>query len=140
MLEMFLDLLIAPLQSRTTLIIFVVVLIVSVFVGVAGGAPQCGLIALFLIIQFVPVFQRREPRLDLVELRGADDVLVAGRKNGSNLLLRLLDAVRSLWVRGECFGQSSRLLFLLGLKLFEESHKGVRIVSGFVHVLQTEIV
>src|SRR5436305_11318997 len=41
---------------------------------------------------------------------------------------------------GKSLGQRARLLFLLRLKFLKEGHKGVRIITRLVHVLQAKII
>src|SRR5271163_5024664 len=108
---------------------------------VAGrGAAQAGLAPIFLVNHFVTVFDGRKPRFYVVKLRGRNDVLRARRKNGRNLLLRRRNAIRSLRVRSECFGDCARLLLFFGLNLFKEADEGLRVVSRLIHVLQPQIV
>src|SRR5947209_6098192 len=129
-------LLIATLQSWTIIVLFI-----SIFaVTVAGSAAKRGLVAVFLVINLVAVFNGREARFHLVEFRGAHNVLLTRRKNGCNLFLRFLNAVGRLRVRCKSFGQSAGLLLLLRLQLFKESHKSVGIITGLVHILQAQVI
>src|SRR5579872_7350689 len=85
---------VAPLQRRTVVIAFRI----ARFVGGVRSTPQAGLAGVFVVEHFVLVFDRRQPRLDFVKLGRGYDILLLGRENLSNLLLRLLDPVWSLRV------------------------------------------
>ena len=84
------------------------------------------------------ILRRRD--FDQVEFRRRDDVFIARRKNRGDFLLRLLHAVRSRRVRGENLGDASRVAAFFRFDLLKEAHEGVRIVPGFVHVLEAEVV
>src|SRR5438309_7755036 len=126
----------APFQSRT------IIAAIVLATGLAGarGAPQTGLVAVFLINHFATVLKGRQTSLHIVKLRGRDNVLLTRRQNPGDLFLRLGDAIRCLRVGRKSLGQGSGLLLFLGLNLFEEADEGVGVVSRFVHVLQSQIV
>src|SRR5215469_2878670 len=73
----------------------------------------------------------------LVELAGVDNVLIVRRQHSANFFLRAADAVlvHGMTVKGA--GYEVRVLALAGDPL-KEIHKGLRIVSGRVFILDTQ--
>src|SRR5256712_4904308 len=79
-----------------------------------------------------------EAGLHGVKFRSRDDVFLASWENAGNFFLRVLDALGRGRVRRKNLGNGAGTALLIGLDAFEESHIGVRIVTGFIHVLDAE--
>src|SRR5262252_6124288 len=96
--------------------------------------------AVFLIINLPAVLQLRQTTLHFLELRSVNLVTGPSGQELLDLVLRLLDAVRRRWVRLKRLRQSTRLLLLLSLNLFEKCRKRLRIVPALVHVFHAKII
>src|ERR1700686_3051511 len=125
--------LIPPLQRR-----MIIVTSRSILAGLIAGRspPQTWLTAILIIDHLAPVFERSQTRFHVVEFRCRHRVFRTRRQDLLNLLLRLGNAVGSLWMRSESLSQRSRLLLFHPLQFLEEGNKRLRVVSRLVHVLQ----
>src|SRR6266513_480213 len=79
-------------------------LVIAAILVCGGGAPQAGLLTVFLVVELVPVLQGGKPCLDLVELRTRDRVFLFRGQDRCDLLLRFFDSVRRLRMSRECLG------------------------------------
>src|SRR6478752_9544466 len=110
--------------------------------AVCGGASpaQRGLLRVLGIGQPALVLDSSETRLDIVEFGSRDDIFVARWKNAGNFFLRVQDAIRGLGMVGKGLGDQTGLPLLKCLHLFKEADESLRLVSGAIHVLHSEIV
>src|SRR5260370_6590169 len=73
-----------------------------------------------------------------VKFRTGDNVFLFGGQNARDFLLCVFDAIGSWWMRREHLGDGAWAALLVSLNALEESHIGIGVVAGFVHVLQAE--
>src|SRR5580700_2572973 len=128
---------IPPLQGR--------LIIVARRCSIAGcvsprSASQTGLVAVLVIDHLPPVFERCQPRFDVVEFRRSHGVLEPSWKDMLNLFLGLGDPVGRLGMGGKSLGERSRLLLFHGLQFLEEGNERLRVVSRLVHILQAQVI
>src|SRR5262245_10062897 len=98
--------------------------------GASAGAAQRGLGAVLLVVELALVLDASEAGLDVVELRGGDDVVGPRGHDGSDLFLRAGDTVGCLRVIGEDLGEGTGLVFLERVDLFKELDEGLRVVAA----------
>src|SRR5207245_8958862 len=108
----------------------------GLLLGLLGLGPQGGLI--LGVSDLAGEHDVAEAGFHLVKFGGGDNVFLASRENAGNFFLRVLDALGRGRVRRKNLGNGARAALLIGLDAFEESHIGVRIVTGFIHVLDAE--
>ena len=101
---------------------------------------RVGFSPFLLSVEAALVFDAGETGLDLIELGGGLEVLVARREDFGDLFLRVRDAVGGLRVIGEGSGDGSGLVLLEVFNFFEEGDEGCGVVSGAIHVLDAEVV
>src|SRR5579883_3601164 len=100
-------------------------------------APKCWL-AVLRCQKLALVFDAGQPRLNIIEFRSSDKIFVLCRQNLRNLFLRMLNAIRRLWMIGERLRYSARFLLLQVLYLLKEGYKRLRIITRAIHVLHAE--
>src|ERR1700674_1143927 len=72
-----------------------------------------------------------------IKFGSGNDVFLPGGQNARDFFLRVFDALGRRRMRGENLGDAAWAALFIGLDALEESDVGVRVVTGFVHVLQT---
>src|SRR5690348_15884974 len=115
------------LQSWTIIVGFAVLPILALISR--RGSAQAGLVAVLFIQHLALVLDLRQAGFHLVELRSGHDILLACRQDFGDLLLRLLDPLRSLRMAGKSLGQRSGLLLLPWLDLLKEVDESIRVVA-----------
>src|SRR5260370_6676039 len=79
-----------------------------------------------------------EAGLHGIEFGGGDDVFLPCGQDAGDFFLRVFDALRRRRMRGENLGDGAGAALLVSLDALEESDVGVRVVAGFVHVLDAQ--
>ena len=105
------DLVVIPLMQRRTIVVGRLALIVRL----VRRATERRLARVLIVRNLLAILESCQASLHLVKLRGRDYVFVLRRQDLSDLILRVLNAIRSCWMRGEGLGQCARFLLLCSL-------------------------
>src|ERR1700683_506700 len=142
----------ATLEDRAVVVTAAAAIIAAIgarcsAVGVGGGRRGIGGLAQgrvvfssLLFLAFLAILDGAETLLHEIKFRSGDDVLFARGKNGGDFFLGGFDTIRCGRMGGEELGNGAGMLLFVSFDFFEEGDKGVRVVTGLVHVLKAEIV
>ncbi len=107
------------------------------FVGLLGAGAQSRF-AGSVVHGFAGEHDAAQASLDGIEFGRSDDIFLPRGKNASNFFLGVLDAILGWRMGRKRFADGAGAALFVSLNALEESHVGVRIVAGLVHILQAE--
>src|SRR6266699_1696695 len=107
--------------------------------GLLGLGAQSGL-AGCVVRDLAREHDVAEAGLHGIEFGGGDEVFLPCGQDAGDFFLRVFGALVRRRMRGENRGVGARAALLVSLDALEESDVGVRVVAGFVHILDAEII
>src|SRR5438067_3749639 len=126
---------ITTMQRRT-----IIVGRLAIFIRLVRRTTQRRLARVLVVDDFATILQSRQSRLHLIEFRSGNYVFILLRQNSGDLLLRMLNAIRSRRMRSKGLRQRARLFLFRSLDLFEEVDHRLRIVAAGIEILGSQIV
>src|SRR5260370_33165531 len=129
----------ASLESGAIVVGAVGIVARGLLLGLLGLGAQRGL-ARCVIGHLAREHDVAEAGLHGIEFGGGDDVFLPCGQDAGDFFVRIFDALGRRRMRGESLRDGAGAALLVSLDALEESDVGVRVVAGFVHVLDAEII